>query len=181
MTEQEAKCFKALRHWQRAFFTNDFLKMVLSKPTFVRTYEEGSVSSKIKIVILFIVLLPILLFIWIYKIIKYLFIFSFKYLNTFRTPNKLRPPGERNINGIHNQFNPYMTLPPTFYIKCIDSWIAILYGKEKLSEFSLDHYLDTDFLFNQYEYAQTNEEKSLLINQVHEARSELSQELGHYP
>lgn len=181
MTTQEAECFRALRRWQRAYLKQKLVRAIFPRPAFLRSFVKAKLAGKVLIMCLALVLSPILIVLWLLNILRMFLCFPFLFLFSFMKPRNLRAPGERNIKGVHYQFARHINLPPALYIRCVDDWVRILYGHEKLPKYSLASYLDADYLLRrQVAYEDDASVQNLLKTQISNAREDLSRDLGHY-
>ena len=181
MTHKEAECFRAIRRWQRTYWFQLMGWSLLPHPPLGDEFKKAGLSGKFVISIMILLLSPLVLIRWFINVLKAILLYPLKILLSFFKPIGLRGPGERNIQGIHNQFARYIDLPPELYIKCLDEWVAILYGTDKLPRFSLSSYMNTDFINqNQASLARQSGLHTLIRTQIGSAREELSRDLGHY-
>ncbi|MFT7561816.1 MAG: hypothetical protein ACI93R_003747 [Flavobacteriales bacterium] len=176
MTAHETACFKAARKWQRYYLRQKLVSDLLPKPLF--TSREITRPFRWFMNILFI---PVSLVIWLAVLLFNLAALPFRTGYTFLTPSGMKPPGERNIQGMHYNFSRYAELPPELHVRCINDWVALLYGTEKLTTNSFDRYLDLDNLLRK-EILNSKDSgvREYLHQQLNHARHELSQDLGHY-
>ena len=181
MTHKEAECFRALQRWHRVNLRYRFYRAFFPKPAILRYFGQANTLGKIVAILLMIVFSPLLILIWLLGIARAILQFPIIYALTFFTPFGLRAPGERNIKGVHYQFSRHIELPPNLYIKCVDEWVAILYGHEKLPQFSITEYLNTDYISRRkVAFEDESYIEEIIQSQISNAREELSQDLGHY-
>jgi len=181
MTQKEAECFRAVRKWQRAYLRQRLGQAIFPRPPFINLFRKTHMLGKFLMIILMIVLLPVLIVIWIVRALISLLIFPFMVISTYIRPYALRAPGERNIRGVHYQFARHINLTPELYIKCVDDWVSVLYGPEKLPEYSLATYLDASYaLQKRIVHEDDAALNSLLKTQISNAREDLSRDLGNY-
>lgn len=103
-------------------------------------------------------------------------------LNTFIVPRELRSPGEKSLQGIHNAFKPVLDMPEADYIRCINDWVASLYGEEVALEKNLSVYL-LDLEKKRMNHRLSQDQKIRQLKPRHQisiARELLSRDLGHY-
>lgn len=181
MTQKEAECFRAVRRWQRAYMRQRLMQAIFPHLPFIALLKKTSVIGKVLIIVMACILSPLLILIWIIKALAALITFPFSIISSYIKPTGLRAPGERNIKGVHYQFARHIHLPPELYIKCVDDWVRILYGEDKLPKYSLASYLDTDYLLRRrIAYEEDATMQNLLKTQISNAREDLSRDLGHY-
>ena len=181
MTHKEAECFRSIRRWQRVYWVQLIGWSLLPHPPLSSEFKQAGFGGKFLISLLILLLSPVVLILWLINILKAVLLYPLKILLSYFKPIGLRGPGERNIQGIHNQFARYIDLPPELYVKCLDEWVAILYGTDKLPKFSLSSYMNTDFIHeNTGKVARQNGLHNLIKTQIGSAREELSRDLGHY-
>ncbi len=181
MTRSEAECFRALRRWRRQYLHGKLKQSFRPKIPFNKQRQSASFIGRSTIFLILVLLAPLLALYWLIGSLRGLVIYPAKILLTHVKPPGLRAPGERNIQGVHYQFARHIELPPELYLKCLDEWVAILYGKEKLPKFSINQYLDTKYLLQRrVNNAKDRYLNDLLINQISNAREELSRDLGYY-
>lgn len=181
MTPKEADCFRALTRWKRSHLRQRLKRVLQPRSRFFTYIKQARPLGKLIIGAFFLLILPLLLLIWAFNIARIFLMFPFQYLSTYIKPRGLRPPGERNIKGVHYQFALHIDLPPRLYVQCVDDWVRILYGPEKLPKYSLSSYLDSNnFLLRKVAYEEDIAMYNLLKSQISNAREDLSQDLGHY-
>lgn len=181
MTEKEAQCFWALRRWQRAYLKRRFVDTLKPQVPFASTFVKANIAGKLLLGLVITLLLPLIVLVWLIKLVIFSVLMPFLILVSYFRPPGLRAPGERNLKGVHYQFARHINLPPDLYIRCVDEWVAILYGREKLPRFSLANYLDADYMMRrQIAYAKDSSLQQLLKTQISNAREDLSRDLGHY-
>lgn len=181
MTHKEAECFRSLRKWQRVYLKQRFITAFIPRFRFIHTLKHTHAYVKALGYTLAALLSPLLISLWLLRILKAAIFFPVFYLATFAKPFGLHAPGERNIKGVHYQFARHIELPPELYLKCVDDWVRILYGPEKLPTYSITHYLNADYLLRtQTSYQDKLAMRDLIQRQISNAREELSNDLGHY-
>lgn len=181
MTHKEAECFRALRHWQRVYFRRRFACALKPRIPFYRYIRKSNTLGKCVLLFLIVMLSPVFFALWLLNILRALLVLPFVLIGSYIKPPDLRPPGERNIKGVHYQFARHIDLPPDLYIQCVDDWVSILYGQTKLPQFSLAKYLDADYLMRRgMSYENDASLRELIKTQISNAREDLSRDLGHY-
>ncbi|WP_370980610.1 hypothetical protein [Agaribacterium sp. ZY112] len=181
MTKQEALCFHALRRWQRVHIWQDFKASLHPKALFAERLSKQTGCIRLMTLALMLLSAPLWLAWGLFHITLSSLALGPELLATYINPPGLRAPGERNIKGLHYQFARYIHLPPDLYIRCVDDWVAILYGPDKWPRYSLKHYLNTDYLYHRRVGLPDNDDLQALVqSQISNAREELSNDLGHY-
>ena len=181
MTHNEAECFRALRRWQRTYLKGELKKAFIPKIPFGQQLRESGLLVKFLCLLVIVILLPLVTLFWLLNLFRGLLLFPIQILLSHFKPPGLRAPGERNIQGVHNQFARHIELPPELYLKCLDDWVGILYGPDKLPEYSISRYLDSHYLLHRtMTHGSDPSIGNLLSTQISGAREELSRSLGHY-
>ena len=181
MTPKEAECFRALQRWRRCHLSQNFKKAFTPKAPLSQAYKTANGFNKFIINLIYLVFLPLLVLFWLLNILRGVVTYPILILLTRITPRDIRAPGERNIKGVHYQFAQHTQLPPELYVRCVDDWVRILYGADKLPKYSLANYLDADYLVRRrVAYADDQTLHSLVKKQISNAREDLSRDLGHY-
>lgn len=176
MTLAEAQCFSTAKTWQRRYLRRRLVEVLVPRAPAIIEALPALLRW-----LCYALLAPLLIALWLIKIVLALIFFPFQLLFSYIKPRALRPPGERNIQGIHYSFSRFCDLPPDYYLKCIDDWTKILYGEDKLPQFSIKQYMDADHLLRP-EILNSRDAGVIehLYQQINHAREELSRELGHY-
>lgn len=125
--------------------------------------------------------LPFLLVLWLLVLVVVTLFLPFQLLITYFKPARLKPPGERNLQGMHYNFSPFCDLSPELHLRCIDDWTVLLYGADKLPQHSIRNYFDAEHLMRR-EILESRDlgVREHLQQQINHAREELSRTLGHY-
>lgn len=176
MTEAEEACFRAARELQREEILSQFQQQLRPVLPFFKYAKYQSLPIRIIYFLLILIVLPLLLLIWIVRIALNLIQLPFHYGATYFLPKDFRPPGERNIQGMHSAFTPYVNLSPIHYIECFNTWIKLLYGEQAALEYQLENYFDVKLLREK----PVGDEAIHLRNSLRIARERISRELGHY-
>jgi hypothetical protein len=181
MTQQEAECYRAMKRWQRKHLKNQMRRSFLPRFLFPALFVRGRFLGKTFITLLNILALPLILIWWCIRILKAVIFYPVCIALSYNKPKGLHGPGERNIKGIHYQFASHVELPHDLYIDCVNEWISLLYGADKLPKYQLENYLDKDYL-QRRNIAQPTDPilDQILATQISNAREELSRDLGHY-
>ena len=176
MTAAEAQCFRAARARQRRMLWRSLARSFV--PRSPLTVRGLSVATR---VLLTAVLLPGIVVWWLLFAFAHLLWIPLRVVATYIRPRALRSPGERNLQGMHYSYSRFFDLPPDEYLKCVDDWTQLLYGAQKLPEYSIKNYLDYEHLFR--EEILSSRDKGVteyLHQQIKSAREDLSRDLGYY-
>ncbi|WP_096085555.1 hypothetical protein [Agaribacterium haliotis] len=181
MTSKEAQCFRCLRRWQRIWIWQQFKQRLVPTPLFKQSLSQAGGLNKLLPLLMLILSSPLWLSWWLIRLFFFLLHLPWTLSLSLIRPPGLRAPGERNIKGLHYQFAPYISLPPELYIRCVDDWVCILYGADKLPKYSLSTYLDAEYLLHRRLGLKANKDLDrLILSQISNAREDLSRDLGHY-
>lgn len=180
MTRKEAECFRALTRWQRCYYGRQFLSAFAPPLPLKVDFQSASFLTTFIFVGLLIAFSPFILCAWLIKSIYCTLQYPARLILSYIKPRDLRAPGERNLQGLHYQFARYIDLPPELYLQCLDEWVAILYGVEKIPSYSIKRYLDAEYLLHRQRIDHGHTTAELVLSQISIAREELSRELGNY-
>ncbi|GAA5317240.1 MAG: hypothetical protein AseanaTS_24440 [Candidatus Pelagadaptatus aseana] len=100
-------------------------------------------------------------------------------LSTYRAPEGVRSPGEKSLVGMHNAFQDILEMPNSVYIRCVDSWLPVLFGSVQPGK-TLREYVAIERLKQQKVYDSQFELAGQLRCEIAVARENLSRDLGHY-
>lgn len=177
MTKAEAECFDAARALQREDVLEGLKRALLPSLPLYGDAMLHSVSTRFIYFSLILVGLPLILFFWLVQLVFTLIIFPYRYYSTFFLPPGFAPPGERNIQGMHTAFSKHVNLSTKRYVKCINAWSRILYGKDAATKYALEKFFDTSMLEKSDLGGQA---ASHLRSSLRVAREQISRGLGHY-
>ncbi len=177
MTNAEAACFKAARALQREDVLDGLKAALVPKLPLYRVAMQHNVLTRFVYFIIMLVGLPLILLFWLAKLGFRVLIFPWRYYSTYYLPPGFRPPGERNIQGMHSAFSKYVNLSTVRYLKCINIWAKILYGKEAANKHRIENYFDMNLLKHTYS---TGTDANHMRNSLRLARETVSKKLGHY-
>lgn len=181
MSDVEMRCFSAVQYWQRkelAQHLKDTFTSFLPHPLSLQGASGTAKTSsawKLAKVPLIIILFPLLLLIWLARVLFALALCPYRYLSTLPVPQGLHSPGERNIQGIHRAFSPYNDLSPAYYLLCVNDWVTILYGVDAARKHQIETYL---FAQSSSRFIRPGEAPSR--QHISLARESLSRALGYY-
>ena len=177
MTLAEKACFDAARGLQREEILSNFKWAFLPTLPLYKDAMRHSVPTRFIYFSVLLVGLPLILLFWFIQLVFTILIFPYRYLSTFFLPPGFKPPGERNIQGMHTAFSKYVDLSTERYVKCVNKWIKILYGKKAAKQYQLQRYFDSRLLEQDDPGGVT---ANHLRNSLRLAREKVSKELGHY-
>lgn len=177
MTKAEEQCFKAARKLQRRDVLDRLRNALLPTLPLLREAMQHSASTRFVYFSLMLVGLPLILVFWLVRLAFTLILFPYRYFSTYFLPPGFKPPGERNIQGMHSAWSRYLNLSTRRYVKCINVWAKILYGKERAKEYALEKYFDTTLL----EQSDVGGQAAYhLRSSLRAAREQVSKKLGYY-
>lgn len=177
MTKAEAQCFRAARVLQRKDVIDGLKEALLPHLPLFRDAMRHSTTTRIIYFLLILMGLPVILLFWCIQLVFRLIIFPWRYYSTYFLPPGFAPPGERNIQGMHNAWSKYVRLSPKRYVKCINVWAAILYGKEAAKQHAFQKFFDAKLLEQDDPGGQA---ANHLRNSLRLAREQMSKKLGYY-
>lgn len=179
MSDNELRCFRAAMKWQRREALQQLFQALIPRLPYREKARKQTAIVKLVYALMMLALSPVLALAWLLHAVFQLVAFPFQILSTFLSPNDLKGPGERNLQGIHNAFIPHFDLSPHYYMLCVNDWIAILYGQQTLDTHRMDKQVSVR---NMALFGVSNPELNELPlrNALSQARETLSQQLGHY-
>jgi hypothetical protein len=177
MTSAEARCFQAARALQREDVIDGLKLALLPQLPLFKEAMQHSVSTRLVYFSLILVGLPIILLYWLAQLGFRLLIFPWRYYSTWLFPSGFAPPGERNIQGMHNAWSRYVRLSTPRYVQCVNAWAHILYGKEAANKHRFEKYFDMTLLEHTDPGGQA---AAHLKNSLRIAREQVSKNLGYY-
>lgn len=183
LTEVEVECFEIGRQLQRkalckkSFDGAGFFRAIsMSSLSWSKTPWRFTVQ-----LFLYLVFLPINIVWQLLKQCWLWMLFPFRFIGTFLPPRGFNAPGEKTLQGIHNQFTPYFGLQGRDYIECINRWVKVLYGLDKAKYHNFARYLHQER--RRLKDQGVNDPSFLAVtyrNQLSAARQRLSNDLGNY-
>lgn len=182
MTTNEANCFAIIKHWKRKDIWRR-LKRCL-RPALPGKSELRNSGILVRTLYAFFIIafFPFIILWWLLRATFGLIVFPIEYLKTCVSLKKVRPPGQRNIQGIHNAFIKHYDLPIDLYLNCTDQWIRTLYPSlSNSNQPSIKQHIDPQVIH--YRDEPKNHDLSFheyAKSQVSRAREEISKELGFY-
>ena len=181
MSPAEAQCFKRLRQWQRVYLCQRLQAAFVPSLPWQQTLCKTHLGGKLLLILFTVVASPVLILLWCLRILRALLVYPFIFIASFFKPFTLKSPGERTIRGMYYQFNIYAQLPPHLHVRCIDDWVSILYGADKLEKYALSTYLGSiTSQLNSKELKHNQSMREIVQVQISQAREQLSQDLGNY-
>ncbi len=183
LTEAESECFEIARNYQRRELIRSLAAPELNhwREGFNKLgWSKNALVFGAQSLILLIALGPMLIWLgfkWVFRLI----VFPFRYIKTFFVPKTLSAPGEKTLVGLHNAFSMHMNLGASDYVCCLNDWIRVLYGENKLSERQLNDLVGDELRNIQFHTADTDSDLTLAHrSMVSVSREKLSKALGHY-
>lgn len=182
MTDKEIRCFRAIQAWARRAELRRLKRGISPKLPYYALAKQASPLGRLVYALLILALSPALLLVGLCYVLYKLATFPHRYVLTYFTPQDLRAPGERNIQGMYHAFSRHMDLPFDLYIACIDNWVSILYGDSAAKTHSMENYLKQErSQLDLHESVYGSGMNEYLRTTINIAREQLSQALGHYP
>jgi len=177
MTPAETACFKTARALQREDLLHELKWAFIPTLPLYTDAIQRSFSTQIVYFSIVLAGLPIILLFRLIRILFTVLLFPYRYLSTYRLPGDFKPPGERNIQGMHTAFSKYVNLSTLRYVSCINRWIKILYGEKAAKNYKLQDYFDTRLL---KEHDLGVNAADHLRDSLRQARENISRKLGYY-
>ncbi len=172
LNSREQACFDAVCKWRRVEIKKQWVET--SIPSFLIVKDKT-----LSIILLKIIFMPVFFMAFISKFIWETIALPFSIAATYLSPMNIEGTGERNLQGIHHRFVPYVSLSPQYYICCVNDWVEILYGKPEALRYSLREYIDPAMV----QHIQSLYGDDINLHTRHilaDAREKLSRRLGNY-
>lgn len=144
MSGKEASCFQILRHWERRRQLKQLKTTLVPRLPLSQEIRTKPLMTQAVYYLVLLITLPLSLLLYLTRLVYAVLMFPLTFITTYATPNDLRAPNERNIQGVFQVFSPYMNFPAEFEIACINGWVNVLYGEAKQQGYFMEAYLDKE-------------------------------------
>ncbi|SMF62813.1 hypothetical protein SAMN02745866_04039 [Alteromonadaceae bacterium Bs31] len=179
MSDNEMRCFEVAMRWQRRDLRQALLRSLLPIFPFVGLFHSGASVFKFIYIVVMLLVLPLLVVFWLLRALMLMIVFPYSYIQAYFKPGKLKGPGERNLQGVHNAFSRYLHMSAESYIHCFNDWVAILYGEAIANENRIESYVRFNRM-HQSVFGNADVPDARMRNALSMARESISRKLGYY-
>ncbi len=181
LTAKERRCYRVAQGYRRQFLLRGVFSVyrivwpyLLSRVAWSRDWWRRAAQF-----ILLLLLWPLIVLWGLLEYMVLLVRFPVEFIGTYRVPKTVRSPGEKTLAGIHNAFQQVLELPEGMYIRCIDDWLPILFGKRGEGQLMMA-FVDRERQRQRAAEVSEFQLAAQMRSELAVAREKLSKRLGHY-